>query len=220
MTHDLAPADWARWHNHYDIPGSPLANRLAGVRDQLRRALTDMGEDDVLRLVSVCAGEGRDLLPVLAESRGGPRVSALLLELDPTLADRAHATAAALGLSDVEVRAADAGLADTYLGLPPVNLMMVCGVFGHTSLEDAHRIIDTLPALLSPGGVVIWTRSRGRSGHDHSLDIRASILARGFAELSFASTADHFFRVGMNQLTTRPEHSSPPLPGTRIFTFV
>ena len=222
MTQDSVTGDWLQWHHHYDVPDSPLANRLAVVRDQLRRALIDApgDADGVLRLISVCAGEGRDLLPTLAEQDGSRRVNALLVELDQALAQRARATAAELGLSGVEVRKADAGLVDTYLGLPPAHVMMVCGVFGHTSFGDARRIIATLPAMLSLGGVVIWTRSRRDSGYDQSLGLRDSFLDHGFTELSFTSTADGVFRIGMHQLATRSEGTRLPLPRTRIFTFV
>ena len=63
--------DWLQWHEQYDSPGSPLARRLQVVQRDLRQALIDAprDEDGACRLVSMCAGEGRDVLPVLAESR-------------------------------------------------------------------------------------------------------------------------------------------------------
>lgn len=150
--------DWRRWHDEYDEPGSPLADRLAGVHRDLRRALAEAPRDEAgtVRLVSICAGEGRDVLPVLAGTTG---VRALLLELDAVLAGRARAAAADLDLTGVEVRIADAGSTDAYLDEPPAHIVVACGVFGNVPSEDARRIVDVLPALLADGGIVVWTRS-------------------------------------------------------------
>jgi hypothetical protein len=61
--------DWYTWHHDYDDPGSALARRLAAVQDQIRVAL-DQAEPGLLRAISVCAGQGRDLIGALA---GHPR---------------------------------------------------------------------------------------------------------------------------------------------------
>ena len=56
--------DWAAWHDDYDRPGSSLAIRLAIVQDLLRRAL-DCAPVGPIRMISMCAGQGRDILEVL-----------------------------------------------------------------------------------------------------------------------------------------------------------
>jgi SAM-dependent methyltransferase len=212
---------WLQWHSHYDTPNSSLAHRLTAVRDHLRRALVEAPCDAYggRLLISVCAGEGRDVLPVLAE-RDGSGVRAVLVELDPSVSQRAYATATELGLSGVEVRHADAATVDTYGDLPPAHVLLICGVFGHTSVDDAGKVVATLPALLAPGGIVIWTRACRRANDDPSLGIRDFFLDHGFTELSFCRTADDVFRVGMHQLTAIPAGVRPPRPGTRMFTFV
>jgi hypothetical protein len=205
--------NWDRWHREYDSPTSSLSRRLEVVQRDLRRALASPG---VRRLTTLCAGEGRDVLPVLAEH---PDVTALLVELDPTLSDRARATAAALGLSRVEVRIADAGATDTYLHVPPADVLTACGVFGNISTADVRRTIATLPSLLSPAGVVIWTRGRTDDGGDPSVEVRGCFARNGFTELSFTSPTDARFRVGVHQRT--PGATAPPLrPGGRLFTFI
>jgi hypothetical protein len=67
--------EWRHWHNAYDDPQSSLFRRLDVVRARLARAL-DMAENPVLRLLSLCAGEGRDVIPVLYPE-GGPGTSSL-----------------------------------------------------------------------------------------------------------------------------------------------
>jgi hypothetical protein len=84
--------DWYAWHDDYDDPGTALARRLAAVQEQVRAAL-DEAEPGPLRAISLCAGQGRDLIGALA---GHPRqhdVRARLVELDPRNADRARQAA-------------------------------------------------------------------------------------------------------------------------------
>ncbi|GAB3825260.1 class I SAM-dependent methyltransferase [Dactylosporangium cerinum] len=208
--------DWVRWHQEYDTPGSALDRRLEVVRRDLRRALgTSPAEPDgTRRVLSICAGEGRDVLPVIAEH--DRRVRALLVELDPTLARRARETADDLGLSGVEIRTADAGQADTYLDVWPAHVLLACGVFGNVSADDVRRTIAALPTLLVAGGIVIWTRARGDGGSEPAQEIRALFAEHGFTELSFTAPEDARFRVGMHRLagTARPGALSG-----RLFTF-
>src|SRR5699024_7121312 len=93
--------DWQRWHRDYETPGSSLARRLVVVRRDLDRALHEAPRDPdgSRRLISLCAGDGRDVLPVLAAHPAGRDVRALLIELDPDLSAAARATAAGLGLT-------------------------------------------------------------------------------------------------------------------------
>jgi len=77
--------DWHEWHRKYDDAASSLSRRLAEVRRQLGADLdarAAAGQRSV-RLLSLCAGDGRDTIPVLA-ARPGLDVDACLVELDPT----------------------------------------------------------------------------------------------------------------------------------------
>ncbi|WP_214406087.1 hypothetical protein, partial [Pseudonocardia lacus] len=62
---------WTTWHANYDDRDSPLSQRLVEVRRQIGAAL-DRAAPGPVGLLSLCAGDGRDVLPVLAEHpRGG-----------------------------------------------------------------------------------------------------------------------------------------------------
>src|SRR5262249_24364856 len=125
---DAMAKDWLEWHRHYDAPNSSIALRLEVVQHDLRRALAEAPRDEngIIHLISMCAGEGRDVLPVLAEQNGGHRVKAILVEYDANISQRARTAVAKLGLSDVEVKTADAGTTDTYCDLPLPQIMLVC----------------------------------------------------------------------------------------------
>jgi SAM-dependent methyltransferase len=213
--------DWLQWHTEYADTNSSLSHRLGVVRSETRRALAQLvcppGYEP--RLISMCAGDGRDVIPVIAaEDRAGRRVRALLVEIDRHLAERARAASAAAGLGHVEVRTGDASLLDSYVGLAPAHVVLACGVFGNVSLDDARRTVAALPHLLRPGGVVIWTRGRPDDGTEPSSDIRAYFAEQGFTELSFTAPAEDRFRVGVHRLARRPV-DPPPAPGARLFRF-
>jgi hypothetical protein len=207
--------DWVQWHRDYEDAGSSLARRRAVVQRELRSALDQVRTGGELRLVSLCAGDGGDVLPVLAER--AEHIRALLVELDPRLSDRARAAAAARQL-DVEVRTADAGTTDSVADFVPAHVLLLCGVFGNITLDDARRTIETLPGLLASGGVVIWTRGRRDDGTDPSRTVDELFAGAGFTRLSLTAPDDVPFRVGVHRRATTA--AEPPPPATRIFTFV
>ena len=201
--------DWLRWHEEYASPGSSLARRLRVVQAYVRQALA--GLPAAPRVLSMCAGDGRDVLPLLPV-----RARAVLVELDPTLAARARATAERLGLPGVTVVTGDAGITDPYLPLAPADLVLACGVFGNITPADARRTIAALPGLLAANGIVIWTRGRSADGTEHTGVLRDCFAEHGFAPLAFEAPDDARFRVGMHRLSGA---TATAAVGSRLFTF-
>src|SRR5204862_3093205 len=74
--------DWVAWHEPYDQPGSSLARRLEVVQDRIAAAL-EQAPPGPIRVISMCAGQGRDLLGALADHARAIDVTARLVELDP-----------------------------------------------------------------------------------------------------------------------------------------
>jgi prepilin-type processing-associated H-X9-DG protein len=72
----------------YADPDSALSQRLRVVQGAVVSWLD--GHVGPARILSLCAGEGRDLLDVLDGRPDATRVSATLVELDPELARRAR----------------------------------------------------------------------------------------------------------------------------------
>ena len=184
--------DWHAWYAEYDDPESSLSRRLAVVRNELAGVLAARTEP--VTLLSLCAGDGRDTLPVLAAA--GTQVSAVLVELDPDLAETARREAAALGL-DVDVRTDDAGLVAAWVDVVPVDVLMMCGVLGNVSDDDARRIVTGAALMLQRGGTMIWTRS-DRGSEDPSEWVRSLLLEAGWEERSFVRPDDASYRVGVH----------------------
>jgi hypothetical protein len=201
---------WQEWHRAYDDTDSPLARRLAIVQRCIADAL-DATPPGRVRVISMCAGEGRDLLGVLARHPRANDVSGRLVELDPELAARARSAAP----EPVEVRCADAATTSAYEGAVPADLVLVCGVFGNVSADDIARTIRMLPSLCAPGATVIWTRHR--RSPDRTVLARETFAAAGFEMVSFDAPDGFLFGVGVNRLV------SEPLPferGVTMFAFV
>ena len=206
--------DWSAWHRAYDLPGSFLSARLALVQMRIRTWL-DRAPAGPLRAVSLCAGEGRDLIPVLASHPRGRDVAARLVERDPRNAAAARAAAHGAGLAGIEIVGADAGHCKVYAGAVPAELVLACGVFGNVTDEDIDATIAGLPSLCAPGATVLWTRHR--SAPDRTPAIRSAFAAAGFDEAAFDAPTDFLFSVGTHRLAAAP---APFEPGRRLFTFV
>jgi len=204
--------DWRAWHSSYGDPASALVARLALVQAHVRAAL-DRAPPGPIRAISICAGQGHDLIGALA---GHPRradVSARLVELDAGNVQAARRAAGAAGLSTVEALAGDASLTDAYAGAVPADLILICGVFGNISARDIAAAIDGLGQLCAPGATVIWTR------HRRAPDLVPSILEAfahaGFEQLALGDAPP--FAVGANRLLVAP---SPLQLGVRLFEFI
>ncbi len=149
-----------------------------------------------MTLLSLCAGDGRDTLPVLASSTSP--VTAVLVELDPDLAEAGRRQAAALGL-EVDVRTDDAGLVAAWMDVVPVDVLMLCGVLGNVSDDDARRIVTGAALMLQRGGTMIWTRgNHGSDGQDPGEWVRGLLLDAGWEERSFVRPDDASYRVGVH----------------------
>jgi hypothetical protein len=203
------------WHAAYDDPSSSLSTRLRLVRGHLSRALDEAPAGPV-RLVSLCAGQGLDVLGVLPEHPRGPDVSAVLVEFDPHNAALARQDAARAGLSQVEVREADAGRVDNYADALPADVLLLCGIFGNVSEGDIQRTALAAPALCAAGATVIWTRHCRPP--DLTPRIRGWFRESGFEEVAFDTPDTKALTgVGVGRLAAAPQAG---LPTGRLFTFL
>jgi hypothetical protein len=206
---------WVRWHQHYDDPSSPLSVRLRIVQSMVADVLS-AAADGPIRIVSMCAGQGRDVIDVLATHPRGVDASALLVELDPVLVSFARARAAAAGVTaQVRVVEGDAALSRWYADDVPADLVLVCGVFGNVSGADISRTIQALPGWCRTGSEVVWTRHRRPP--DATPFIRAEFAAAGFTEIAFEAPDGYVLSVGRNRLERPPGEFDP---GVTLFEFV
>jgi hypothetical protein len=207
--------DYRAWHSDYDDPNSPLAERLRIVQRRLDELLTAAPAGPI-RVISMCAGQGRDVLGVVPKHERRSDVSGVLVELDPDNVRFARETAAAAGLSSVEVIEADAAVSDVYAPFVPADIVLACGIFGNITDADLENTVRTLSMLCNQGAAVIWTRHR----EDPELirAIRAWFVEAGFEDLTFdAPESPKLYGIGTARLVGAPV---PWRSGHRFFTFI
>jgi hypothetical protein len=232
---DGADSHWVRWHAAYEDPSSNLSMRLRAVQSMVRAALDEIParagagavraagagagpatDPEPIRIVSLCAGQGRDVIDVVATHPRGPEVSALLVELDPALVAFARERAAARGLADrIRVVEGDASQCGLYAADVPADIVLVCGVFGNISPADITRTIQAMRGFCAPGGHVVWTRHRRPP--DLTPTVRADFAAAGFTEVGYEAPEGVILAVGHHHLDGA---TAPFDPGQRLFEFV
>ncbi len=209
--------DWADWHEHYDDPASPLSTRLRCVRGHLSDAI-DQAPAGRISLVSLCAGQGRDVIGVLPHHPRRDDVRAVLVESDERNAGSARRSAAAEGLAQVEVRLADASLVASFADALPADVLLLCGIFGNVSDRDIERTARAAPALCREGATVIWTRHR--RSPDLTPRVRAWFTQGGFSEIAFdALEPGTMIGVGVARLGREAAAPDAGWPDDRLFTF-
>lgn len=190
-----------------------MARRLRTVQSQTRAALDDAPAGP-LKVISLCAGDGRDLLHVLSDHPRRHEVQARLVELDARNTAAASETARLAKLDQVEVVTGDASLIDQYRDMTPADLVLVCGVFGNITDSDIEGTIGACSQLCKTGGSVIWTRTRATP--DRVPMICDWFGEQGF-ELQWLSEPGAGYGVGVHRFTGTPR---PLRTGTRLFEFV
>jgi hypothetical protein len=214
MMSAMALRDYAAWHDEYDRTGSPLHLRLLVVQDLIAAALDELPPGPI-RVISMCAGQGRDLIGVARRHRRGADLAGVLVEADPRNAAAARAGIEQAGLDGLTVIEGDAGQSGVYAGAVPAGLVLACGIFGNVSDEDIRRTVGFLPALCAPRGWVIWTRQPREDGILPV--IQGWFEEAGFRPQALVVAEGNLFGVGAARLTAPPR---PFRSGQELFTFV
>lgn len=182
------------------------------VQASIRQALDD--HPGAIRALSLCAGDGRDILGVLHDRADAQRVTATLIELHPEIAAdavrRAGVTSAV-----VDVRIANAGCTDAYRDAVPNELVLLVGIFGNITQADIEATVRAAPQLCAPGATLVWSRSRDRG--DLNPTIRGWFTVAGFTELGYF-TLERGGRPAVGVVRyDGPSHTLAP--ARRLFTF-
>lgn len=207
-----APVDWYAWHEDYDEIESPLTRRLDVVQDLLATAIDDLVEGGApgvpLQAVSIAAGQGRELLPVLITHPAGSRVRAVLVERDARNAEFAEGAIATTSLQGVVVRVADAGDVTAYADALPADLVLVCGLLEEVvGADEVAGVIAGLSRLCAQGARLVWTADPVRGEEVASL-----LAAAGFVDVR--TIGDEAFVAGAARW---PHAAGVVTEGARLF---
>ena len=206
---------WQHWHRAYDDPDSRLSRRLAVVQRFVVDAL-DRAPRGRIGVLSLCAGEGRDVLGAVRDHARRADVDAVLVEADAVLSANARAGIEAAGLQgQVHVIEADAGTTANLRRGAPADVLLLCGIFGNVTDDDVEHTVRRASSLCAEGATVVWTRHP--TPPDLTVPIRQWFAESGFVEVGFESPPEWRFGVGAHRLIAEPE----PFPtDLRLFSFV
>lgn len=205
--------DWKDWHAIYDRPSGANA-RLLAVQKAVSECLALLPAGPV-KLLSIFAGDGRDIIPVVAGSMRRNEVNCQFIEINKALVRAGRQRAEAHGMSDkMQFECADATSPESYTGSVPVDCVLASGVFGNLLPEDVVRCIKALTGMLKTGGLLVWTRSRcAGSGESGIAAIQAALQGQGFVERNRGGCAK--FLVACHQFL----NSTTRLEGPELFRF-
>ncbi|MFJ5840395.1 SAM-dependent methyltransferase [Streptomyces shenzhenensis] len=212
-TADAAPTapDWYAWHAQYDDLASPATRRLGAVQDLVRAALDRaLAARPTATVISVAAGQSRDLLPVLIEHPRRDDIRARVVELDPRNADFAEGACHGAGLRAVEVVSADAGLVDIFAETAPADLILLGELLPLLGPDDVEGTIAALPQLCASDATVVCSASTVPEAVRHAWLV--SFERAGFTPGE--EPAVPAGRVFAHRYTGPP---IPLIPGTRMF---
>lgn len=201
--------DWYDWHAGYrPTSGSHLVRRLAVVQQAIADAL-DARPSGAIRVGSLCAGQGNDLLGVLEWHPRATDVTALFVEADGRNVDAANhrierlRSARGNDAPNVTMIEGDAGTTSALADIVPCDILLLCGMFGNITMHDIETTIDATPSLLARGANVVWTRRSVPV--DLTPAIRSRFAARGFTEVDFVNPDDDKFTVGSQRFDGEPK---------------
>ena len=206
---------WNEWHRAYEDQDSELYQRMLACRRQVVAAVDECPPGPVT-VVSICGGQGLELIGALEDHPRRDDIRGRLVEIDPDNAAYARGWAQAAQLDGLEVVTGDASVSDAYAGLPPVDVVVISGVFGHIDGTERRGLIAFLRRLCRTGASLAWTSNRANDGPAES--VRQMLAEESFSEVSFEDLPGdtYAFTVARHRFTGTPEPFGEP---TRIFTF-
>ncbi len=190
--------DWFAWHDNYRTRPR-MRQRLQIVREYISTAINEFPPGKIT-VVSVCAGDSRDLIGTLFNHPRASDVYGRLVEIDSRLVEGGRSAAASAGLDgQLEFICGDATLSSVYQGVVPADLVLVCGVFGNVPETELPRLIQSLQYLCKTNGLMIWTRDLLTDGENRLAVIRELLQSGAFEEVSFKMTPMGNMGVGMHR---------------------
>jgi hypothetical protein len=157
----LRPGLWSGWPDKaYQREG--YQQRLQAVQEHLAECLDDAPAGPV-RILSMCAGDGRDVIGAVRAHRRRKDVAAWLVELNSQSVELGKGYSVNAGLErSLKFINADATVYETYKSIGAADIVLVCGVWGHVPANEKTLLVKAVSTLCKPGGAVIWTRGTSK----------------------------------------------------------
>ena len=210
----LRPNRWSGWPEKA-YQRERYQQRLLVVQEQLAECL-NIALCSPGHILSICAGDGRDVIGVLRSHPRRRDVAAWLVELDRQSVAGGVRRATEAGLANtVTFLNDDATDYATYKNIPPSDIVLVCGVWGHVPVVERAGLVRAITAFCTPRGTVIWTRGVSK-GLAQLHEIQSHFIGPSWEEVRLHLTPDNRWGVATHRYYGPPVER--PESG-RIFNF-
>ena len=177
--------------------------RLETVQKHLAECL-DIAPPGPLRIVSICAGDGRDVIGVLRSHARREDVTAWLVELSPESVAHGICQATSAGLeSRVTFLNEDATIYETYKNIAPADIVLACGVWGHVPPEGRMPFVRALASFCKPGGCMLWSRGVAK-GMQHLRVVESLFSSPPWEKVALSFTPDNKWAVAIHRYCGPP----------------
>jgi hypothetical protein len=208
--------DWFEWHRVYANPSSRASLRLVAVQRAIRQAIDEL-PPGAFHVLSLCSGQGHDIIGVLADHARRADADVTFVDADPRNIEHALTRAGEAGIDHVHGVVGDAGLSDSVAGVPRASLLLLVGMVAHLRPSDFVQLIGALPQICDEGAIVVWNRRPGAATAWSLRSARRAYRDAGFVDAGFTLPTSEVSRVSAERFVGVP---APLVPGRRWFTFV
>jgi len=206
--------DWSAWHDEYENSDSELHRRKRGVQAHVTAIANELPAGPIT-VVSICGGRAHEVIGALENHPRKGDVRGRIVELDEENSAFAREWTKKVGLGNLEVLTGDASIAESYKGLPPADIVVISGVFGHLSPSDRLQLIDFVRQIIRSGGYVVWTFTH--TNQDATDAVRDYYRAQKFEEEAYEGLGGKYcLTVARNHFVGEP---APFDPSAKFFTF-
>ena len=205
---------WSDWPQEVYQQQS-YQQRLWIVQEHFAKCLDNVPCGPV-RVLSLCAGDGRDVIGVLSSHPRRTDVTGWLVESSRQSIAIGACHAASAGLErTVNFLCGDATLYATYKDIAPADIVLVCGVWGHVAADQRALLVAGIASLCKSDGVVIWTRGLGPN-MNRLQEIQSHFAGLDWDKVRVSNTPDQRWAVATYRYSG-PTHQL--LKSGRLFRF-
>ena len=187
---------WNDWHmQEYNNVASTPYQRNQIVQEYIKDFISDKEE---LVIVSMGAGQGRDILPLL---HNNITHTVYLIDTEQKCLNYAEEYSLFNKIDNVHLINEDAFVLKTYNDIPKADLIIFCGMLNNVNEDDVNKFAKYTTLLLKDGGEIIW--SRRTYDNDYNKELRAIFTNNGYVELNYTKNDTSF--VCKSKMVSRPE---------------